>query len=177
MEGVSGIQGVNGGQPPTLPAAVRQAGVSSNIAEAGGSAPAKSGNGPVVPAGSQENNVAALSTFSLQQSATMLSITEGPQGAIVSNELLGAILLLLILEYMQSSDSEEKKGLLALAMVLAQSQTEASGGARVDYASTSLSIESTQLLLAGPASNAYTNAGANPAGGADAGAGGVDVTA
>ena len=177
MEGVSGIQGVSGGQPPALPAAVRQADASSNIPVAGGTAPAKSGNGAAVPAGSQTGGVAALSTFSLHQSATMLSIAEGPQGAIVSNELLGAILLMLILEYMQSSDSEEKKGLLALAMVLAQSQAQASGGARMAYASMSLSVESTQVLLAGPASNAYTNAGANPAGGADAGAGGVDVTA
>jgi len=114
---------------------------------------------------------------SVNQSSEMLALSDAPQGAIVSNELLGAVLLLIMLEYMQSEDEQEKQNLLALAMMVAQAQVQSSQSSSLTYVSTSLSVESTQIMMAGSATSAYTNAGANPTGSAESAAGAVDVTA
>jgi hypothetical protein len=114
-----------------------------------------------------------LSQLSVSQSSEMLLYSEQPMAASVSNELLGAVLLMLMLEYMKSNDDEEKQGLLGLMGLLLQMQQQnGSQQSMLFYTSSSLSIESSQMqMTSGQAvSNAYTNAGVSPASGGDSSA-------
>jgi hypothetical protein len=174
MEGVSGVQSVNPGLPPAPPANLGQI-----IGSGGPAAPAGSVhkmNDTATATGPQATAMTAHSAFSVHQSTTMLSISDGGRAAVVNDELLGALLLMLVLEYLRSDEADEKKGLLALAMMMAMSQSQGQRGTNLTYLSTSYSADSTQILMAGPASQAYTNAGASPASTADGSGGGVDVT-
>ncbi len=173
MEGVSGVQSMSPGLSPALPANLGQLnGAGQTAAPAG--AVHKMNDTAAAP-GPQATAMTAHSIHSFHQSATMLSISDGGRAAVVSDELLGALLLMLVLEYLRSDEADEKKGLLALAMMVALSQAQGQRGTNQTYLSTSYSADSTQTLMAGPASQAYTNAGASPAFTADGG-GGVDVT-
>jgi hypothetical protein len=112
------------------------------------------------------SDMASLSQLSISQSSEMLMVSQAPQGAITSNELLGAVLLMLLLEYMKSQDKEEKDNLLGLmGMILQMQQQSNAQQSTLFYASNSLNIDSTQIQMASgqAASNAYTNAGIDPA--------------
>ena len=174
MEGVSGIQNVNPGLPPALPANLGQINGAGGTATPAGAVHKM--NDTAAAPGPQATGTMANSIFSAHQSTTMLSISDGGRAAVVNDELLGALLLMLVLEYLRSDEADEKKGLLALAMMVALSQAQGQRGTSLTYLSTSYSADSSQVLMAGPASQAYTNAGASPAPTADGGGGGVDVT-
>jgi hypothetical protein len=119
------------------------------------------------------NEMASLSQLSISQSSEMLMVSQAPQGAIANNELLGAVLLMLILEYMKSQDDKEKEGLLGLmGMIMQMQQQNNAQQSTLFYASNSLSIDSTQIQVASgqAATNAYTNAGLDPAAAGTSGA-------
>ena len=77
----------------------------------------------------------------------------------------------------ESEDKQEKQGLLTLAMAVAQMAQGSGQQSTMLYASSSMSIESTQMMMTDTVTSAYTNAGADPAQSGDPGAGGLDVTA
>ena len=123
----------------------------------------------------------ALSASSISMTAATQSLVATSGAAPSSNELLGAVMLMLILEYLKTDDEQEKTGLLALISMLAQQQQQGAGGSTLMYSSSYLSIESTQLQFASTdmAVSAYTGATATlqQAPGVDPGAGGLDVVA
>ena len=194
MEGVSGISGVSGGIMPVrmnpvaapatapdagaaavgLPPAAGQTAPTAGAGKAGQMAGLGAAQTSAAGSASATQEMASLSSLSINQSSEMLMVSQAPQGAITSNELLGAVLLMLIMEYMKSTDDKEKQGLLALmGMILQAQQAQQSGGQQtLMYMSNSLSIDSTQMqyMSGQAASNAYTNAGVTPAAGGDGGA-------
>lgn len=182
MDGISGISGVSGGFMPVRMNPM--AGPSSpavGLPTSAGQPPSALGTGKAgqldgagltgMAGASATQEMASLSSLSIHQSSEMLMVSQGAQGAITSNELLGAVLLMLILEYMKSTDDKEKAGLLALMGMLLQSQQQGAQQTTLMYASNSLSIESTQMqyMSGQAASSAYTNAGISPAAGGDGG--------
>ncbi len=173
MDGVSGISNVYspamaGASTPAAPAATPPAAAAQPGTAAQSTTPA----GAV-----QSQEWASLSSLSVNQSSESLLIVDNASPAAVSNELVGAILLFLLLEYMKSGSDEEKRDLLGLMGAIVQMQQTAGGQSSVlMYSSSSLSMESTQLQL-GSSSTVYTNAGLAQSPGADPGAGGLDVTA
>lgn len=104
-----------------------------------------------------------ISSQSISQSSETLLVSQN-QSAAVSNELLGAVLLMLLMEYMKTENEDEKKGLLALmaGLVQLQQQNGAQNSSTLYYSSSSLNIDSTQIVSTGTVSNAYTNAGVDP---------------
>lgn len=100
-----------------------------------------------------------------------------------NDELLGALLLMLTLEYLKGGQSDdEKQNLLGLILALAQQKMNAEGAGSGTFAftSSSMSIESTQMqsISMTSAAGAYQSAQVNPqvAPGVDAGSAGLDVT-
>ncbi len=184
VDGISGISGVSSGfmsgrmnpvPGPSSPAVGLPASTGQTPSALGtGKAGQLAGAGLTAMSGaSATQEMASLSSLSIQQSSEMLVVSQGTQGAITSNELLGAVLLMLIMEYMKSNDDKEKEGLLALmGMILQSQQQQAAQQTTLMYASSSLSIESTQMqyMSGQAASSAYTNAGISPAAGGDGGA-------
>jgi hypothetical protein len=98
-----------------------------------------------------------------------------------TNEALGAALLMLILQYMQSSDSNEKQGLLDVISSLVGSQQQQGSSSMLSYSSSQVSIESTQMVMinTSDAINSYAGATATAqqAPQVDSGSAGLDVTA
>jgi hypothetical protein len=184
VEGISGIGGVTGGTMPVrmnsvaapstplvgLPSSTGQTAAANGTGKAGQLASAGLAG---MSGASATQEMASLSSLSINQSSEMLMVSQAPQGAITNNELLGAVLLMLIMEYMKSTDDKEKEGLLALMGMILQSQQAQQGGGNQTllYMSNSLSVESTQMqyMSGQAASNAYTNAGVAPAAGGDGG--------
>lgn len=185
MDGVSGVAGVTGGAMPVRPNPITQ--TSTQPALADPSAPAAqsplTAEQQALPesAAAESQMVTSSPSMFVQQSSETLMASEGVNSAITSNELLGAVLLLLMLEYMQSEDKEEKQGILALMATLAQMQQQNNTQQSLFlYSSSSLSIESSQMQSTATgeaASNAYTNAGVDPAQANHPGTGGLDVVA
>jgi hypothetical protein len=86
---------------------------------------------------------------------------------------------MLVLQFLQSSDSQEKQNLTDMIGALASMQQQNQGGGMLLYSSSSLSIESTQLTIAtSQGLDAYSGAAASlqQAPPADAGSAGLDVT-
>ncbi len=168
MDGISAIGGAAGGYfvPPSVPAV---------------SAAATPQTAATAPAGASALSLASMSSTSISASMQSFAATYGP--ALSSNELLGAVLLMLTLEYMKPDKSDsEKKDLLAVILALAQQQQgNSAGSGSIAYTSSSLSIETTQYQGISVASGigAYSGAAANPqfAPAVDAGSAGLDVSA
>jgi hypothetical protein len=123
--------------------------------------------------------IETISALSVSASAESFVATYGP--VMSNNELLGAVLLLLTMEYLKSEDPEEKKGLLALIATLAQQSTAAQSAGSFAYSSSSLSIESLQYQAVSTQIGAGTYAGDTAAlqqeAPVDPGAAGLDVVA
>lgn len=170
MDGVAGVGAIPGGG--VTPQAY---GVAAPTGPAAGASTAELGG--VGVAASQST----LSVSSTKMTASVESFiaTYGP--AMTNQELLGAVLLMLILEYMKSEDSSEKKDLLALIGALAQQQQSQSGGGTIMYNSASFSFESTQMqatsteMAVGAYSGAASTLQQAPA--TDPGAAGLNVVA
>lgn len=165
MSGLSGIGGVGGYLPPQQ---------QSNLGGDALQAPAASGSAS--PGGS----ILAVSSSSISASMETLMSMDMPM--LASNEALGAALLLLVLQYLQTGDSNEKQQLLDVIASLAASQKGGgAGGSLMLYSSSSMSIENTQMLLIAPgdAAGAYSGASAlnQQAPQIDAGSAGLDLTA
>ena len=109
-------------------------------------------------------------------SAESFLATYGP--VLADKQLLGLVVLMLTLEYLQSDDEEEKKGLIALIIALAQQQG-AAGDQSIMYSASSLGIESTQIqaISSEAAISSYSGAALDPqqTPAADPGSGGLDV--
>jgi hypothetical protein len=122
----------------------------------------------------------SASVTSTSLTATSESLVAAVGAASSNDELLGAVLLMLILEYLKTENQQEKEGLLALAGLLARQQQQA-GNDLFLYSSSSLSIEFTQTELVSTdlAISAYAGgtATSQQAPGVDPGAGGLDVMA
>ncbi len=170
MPGVSSISGIPGGTMPV------QANPTRNV----GGAPATATPGEAAAGSvSASQSLGSLSSTSTSTSVQSLVGTDAP--VLADEDLLGLVLLLLTLEYLQGEDDEEKQGLLALMLLLSQQQ----GGSRdvsLTYASSLLSVESTgiQAMSTEGAVSAYSGGTANPqqAPAVDPGAGGgIDVVA
>lgn len=169
MDGVSGINSVYSPAitSPSMPA------TSAATAQGGMAAEAT----PAQTSAIQSQEWASLSSLAINQSSESLLVADNASSAAVSNELLGAILLFLILEYMKSGSEDEKKDLLGLmGTIMQMQQTSGSQSSVLMYSSSSLSIESTEMQM-GSSSTIYTNAGLAQSHAADPGAGGLDVTA
>jgi len=121
--------------------------------------------------------VASLSTTSINASSESLVVGNGP--VMADDRALGLALLLLTIEYLQSNDEEEKKGLLAMMLALTQGQGGGNGGSFM-YNSMSLSIESTQMQFVSTESaiSAYSAGTMDPqqASSLAPGAAGLDVS-
>ena len=158
MNGISAVGVASGGamtaRPNPIIQASTQAAPAAKAAPGGQSTPADqltpvSGQRAVSElAATGSQTVVSASSMSVKQSSEMLMVSEGVGGSITSDELLGAVLLLLILEYMQSEDEDEKKGLLNLVLAIAQQpQQDSDNGGFLMYNSTSQSIESTRFQM------------------------------
>lgn len=160
----------------------------------GGTAPlvyglASTGAAPTAPLqGQTSSNVAgatasaAQSVFSRSSTSTAANVesfiaTYGP--IVSSNEMLGALLLMLIMQYIKTGNDREKQDLLGLISVLARQQQGAGSGSTFVYQSSSLSIESTHIQAAASevSAGAYTGATATlqQAPATDPGSAGLDV--
>ena len=134
MDGISGITGVSSGTTPIRPTSLQSA---AGVQTAGQTASSNAQAAPAEAAGTQQTvlgrptvagqSAVSLSSLSVNQSSEMIAISEGSQAAITSNELLGAVLLLLILEYMKSDNEEEKSALLNLAMSITELAQQSAG--------------------------------------------------
>ncbi len=168
MDGVSSIAtgGTGGFTPRPQPTG------SSEIA------PAESGYKRISPSpetGTKETGT--ITNTSLSYKSEFMAFDSS---AAHNNELLGAVLLMLLLQYMQGNEDDQKNGLLGMMMALAALQGQ-QGNSSFTYSSSSLSIETTQMQM-GSSQAAMTAYGggvdASKAPPVDAGSGGnVDVVA
>jgi hypothetical protein len=125
--------------------------------------------------GAQANS--SVSNLSISANTQSFMETYGP--VMSNNELTGAVLLMLLAEYMKSDDKDEKKGLLSLMAAMMQSQS--SGQSSFAYNSSSLSIQSSQFQV-GSVDLASTGYAGSPvdttsAPAADPSSGGLNVVA
>lgn len=165
MESISPVGGYAGGLAPaclSLPATAQS---TSSIAQRSTS------QGSTGDAQAVEDSLAlgddlslSASYLSINQSSELLLVSEESPAAAVSNELLGAVLLLLLLEYMRTENEDQKQGLLAMMGELLKMQQQGSQqSSTLLYASSSLSIESSELMVSvGGAANAYGTDGVSP---------------
>jgi len=129
---------------------------------------------------SSSQSLASLSSTSISASAESFVAANGP--VLADKQLLGLVVLMLTLKYLQSDDEEEKKGLMALIIALAQQQG-AGGGESIMYSASSLSIESTQIqaVSSEAAISGYSGAAIDPQqtppASPGSGSGGLDVVA
>jgi hypothetical protein len=77
-----------------------------------------------------------------------------------TNELLGAVLLLLLLEYMSTQDQDKKDALLGAIVGLASLQSQQADAVSLNYSSTSMSMQSSQMQMIASDSIASTYNGA-----------------
>ncbi|MBP7935995.1 MAG: hypothetical protein KA354_15235 [Phycisphaerae bacterium] len=138
---------------------------------------------PSVGAAAGAGNATATQLVSSQlvnASSETLLISQ-TQTAAVSNELLGAVLLMLLMEFMKTQNEDDKKSLLALmaGLVQLQQQNSTQQSTSLYYSSSSLSIDSiqSQIVSTGTVSGAYTNAGIEPSARPDTGGARVDAVA
>lgn len=120
-------------------------------------------NGAVATAGTGSVANTVMMT-SLQQSSETLLFAGQSTAAPINNELLGAILLMLLLKYLQSADTNEQQGLLALMNSLVQGQQGGKADSSVMlYSSSSLSIDTLMVQTQGvdAAANAYASTAAS----------------
>jgi hypothetical protein len=185
MEGISNVQSVGYGQ--SSPHIASPTGIQGG-SQTGGGAPGASGE---LGGAKNTQGLGGQSALSLSASMSSTQITQNVESFVAtygpvmsSNEMLGAVLLLLTLELMQSQDDEQKKGLLAAISTLAQMQQQDQGGGMFMYSSSSTSIESTQMTLSADsmAAGAYGGGGAGTTAGqvapqVDGGSQGLDVSA
>ena len=124
-------------------------------------------------------SIASISSTSM--SANIESFSGVSSAASNNNELLGAVLLMLMMQYMKSGDAGQKQDLLSVISALAQQQGQSnSASSTFSYSSTSISMESTQIQMSSTqVAAAYSGASATmqqvPA--ADAGSGSLNVIA
>jgi hypothetical protein len=175
MSGISGISGLGAGAVwPTSSA-------TTPAAEVGGGAAVGASGASAY----QDISALSYSSMSINASSESLAINQGGGMAAAStNELLGAVLLLLTLQYMKSGDDQEKKDLLGLMTTLVQQMGQSGqssggsgGGDSLSYTSSSLSIEMTnlQVVSASTGINSYMSAQGDYS--QSPGAGGIDVAA
>lgn len=129
---------------------------------------------------SASQSLASLSATSISATSESLIATLTPSAN--NNELLGAVLLMLIMEYLKTDDKQEKQGIMGLVSALLQQQQQQSAGAEtLMYSSTSYSYESVQMQMMSTdmALAAYSGASATlqQAPSIDAGAAGLNVLA
>ncbi len=173
---IGGISPIGGGAVPqtNMPASV-----------AGGTAAAPAGQGSQLQAGdtgliTPGSSILAMSSTSI--SASMETLTASNSPMLANNDALGAALLLLVLQYMQESDPTQKQNLLSTIMSIAGGQQQGGNNqSSLMYSSSSLSIESTQLVMigSGDALGAYSgaSAGLQQVPQSDSGAAGLNVLA
>lgn len=129
---------------------------------------------------SASQSLASLSSTSITATSESLIATLTPSAN--NNELLGAVLLMLIMEYLKTDDKDEKQGIMGLiGALLQQQQQQAAGAETLMYSSTSFTYEATQIQMMSSemALAAYSGASASlqQAPGIDAGAAGLNVLA
>jgi len=172
INGISPIYGGYGGRIAPATAAAGQAAPASGTGQAAGTGTAAG----ATQAGAA-SSILSLSTTSLTATSETLMASNTPM--LASNEAIGAALLLLVLQYLQSSDPNEKQNLTDMIIALAGMQQSQGAGQLLFYSSSSLTMESTQLTIAtSQALDAYagTAASMQQAPPADAGTAGLNVT-
>jgi len=125
-------------------------------------------------------SVLSLASTSVNAASEAILASDIPM--LASNEAIGAVLLLLILQYLQSTDPAERQQILDTVLALSGMlrQDRGSSANVLFYSSSDVSIESTQLALSTTEGlNAYSGSAANlrQAPPPDAGAAGLDVLA
>jgi hypothetical protein len=100
----------------------------------------------------------SLSDLSMAYETQSLSFQTVP--AANNNELLGAVLLLLLLEYMSTQDEDKKDALLGAIVGLASLQSQQADSISLNFSSTSLCLQSSKLQMISSDSIASTYNGA-----------------
>ena len=171
MDGVSGVGGVPAGGMPIQPKALTGA-------EQTAAVPIEKGLGT---SASTSESITSKSATSISATSESLIASNGP--VLADDQILGIVVLLLTLQYLQSEDEEEKEGLLALMIILAQQQQANANSETLMYNSSSLNVATTQsqTVSSDAAISAYTGSAGNtqqpPAVNPGAGSGGLDVVA
>lgn len=93
----------------------------------------------------QSSTSIAASSMTATSTQTLIA---GSSAAATDNQMLGAILLMLILEYLQSSDETRKQDALTAIVTMLQQLQEQRPAETFLYSSSSMSIESSQLQIA-----------------------------
>jgi len=166
MGGISGVNGLSGAGYPAWP--IQTSGIEGTLTavppagnrQLDAATLLNDGLGPLSALGDQ--SLLAISSASIAASAESYVAANGP--VLASNELIGLVLLLLTLQYMQSNDDQEKQGLMDLIMLLAQQQSPDNGSGLLIYSSSSVTMESVQItaLSMDNAMGAYANGAADP---------------
>jgi hypothetical protein len=119
------------------------------------------------------------SASSLSMSSQVGSLISTCGGALSNNELLGAVLLMLTLEYLKNEDGDQRKDILSMLGMLLQ-QGAAGQSSTMMYSFSSLSIESsTQIVSSSTGLAAYSglNLPTSQTPAADSPSAGLDVIA
>ncbi|MBI4578383.1 MAG: hypothetical protein HY718_01680 [Planctomycetes bacterium] len=167
MSAISGIGPVSGGIVPP-----------ENHQPAGAAVDTTPANTSAAGSLAQSSSILSLSTTSINASSESLMIAN--TSALAGNDAVGAALLLLVLQYLQTSDPTEKQNLLSIILAIAGAQQQQTGEtSTLMYSSSSLSIETTQMTyVTSDALSAYSGATANQqAPQIDPGAAGLDMVA
>lgn len=167
MSGISGISPIYGG-----------------ISSGQVASPSSLSNGEAIEPGqiggaASGSSILSLSSTSLTATSETLLSASAPM--LSSNEALGAALLMLILQYLQTSDPTDKQNLTNMITALAGMQQQSQGGSDLlMYSSSSMTMETTQLTIATNQSlGAYSGSAASlqQAPQTDAGSAGLNVVA
>lgn len=168
MSGIQGIGPIYGGMSGAPAQAMPPAGAAGQSAK----------GQQVAGSAAGASSILSLSSTSINATSETLLTAQTPM--LATNEAIGAVLLMLILEYLQTSDAQEKQNLTSMIVALASMQQQQSDGQLLFYSSSSLSEESTQLTIAtsqGLGAYAGTAASLQQAPPSDAGAPGLNVLA
>lgn len=113
---------------------------------------------PPVSSAADRTFAASLSSSTMVYESQSLSFQS--MAAANHNELLGAVLLLLLLEYMSTQDEDKKNALLGAIVGLAALHSQQADSVSLNYSSTSLTMQSTQMQMLSTESIASTYNGA-----------------
>lgn len=137
MSGISGVPDVTSGAGSvSAPMTTLQATTSP------------AGTGTLQEGGSSGSGFRSI-TDQFSMSASMQSTSEvymySQSPVLADQQLLGLVVLMLTLEYLQSDDKEEKNSLLAMLLLLTQEQQAGNETFMYSYSSSSLSLDTTQV--------------------------------
>ena len=150
----------------------------SQVGMASGPTAAMPDPGVAAAGGSQQ--ISSASASSMSMSASMETMVSSYQ-ASGNKDLMGALLLMLTLEYLRSDDDKKRDGILSLLGTLLQQSGGSGGSSSMMFNSYAMTMESTsmQVVSSGTGINAYSGTGlsTSQAPAVDSASAGLDVVA